>query len=178
MENYLNASPSSEYFKAAIIDFFRKINTLRHSFFVHSLSDAVESKWLINRCKKWRTIKMSNASENSRIEVLRNNQLWMSWIGIYSHSPTNQNLKAFRTYVAYYMLFHMTTGISFSAIFVHDNPSDFQGVLEALLVIVAASQGYGCYVTVGSKLKEVKSLHFKIQGIVDKSTQTLKPKEK
>lgn len=111
----------------------------------------------------------TNSAENIQIKVLRNNQLWMTWLGIYSHSTTNENLKAFRTYVAYYMLFEMTTGISFSAIFVYDNPSDFQGVLEALLVIVAASQGYGCYITVGSKLKEVKSLHFKIQEIVDNS---------
>lgn len=111
----------------------------------------------------------TNLGENARIEVLKNNQLLMTWIGIYSHSPTNQNLKAFHTYAAYYMHIICIFGILFSTIFVLDNPSDFQEVLEALLVIVAASQGYGSYLTVGSKLREVKSLHFKIQEIVDES---------
>lgn len=96
-------------------------------------------------------------SRRKRIEVLKYNQIFMSWIGIYSYrltEPTNEFIKS-------KIAFLFVTTVSYTDV------AEFQVVLVAVAVIIGAAQTGGAYTNVGLKMKQVKVLHLKLQEIVD-----------
>lgn len=103
----------------------------------------------------------------AKFKVLKNNQEYMSRLGIYSNhltEPTNDFLKCF---FSYYVMSAMFANATVSGAFVCLHPSELKPALGAFKIGFAAMQCAGMFSGVGYKMVEVKALHLELQRIVD-----------
>lgn len=93
----------------------------------------------------------------------------MARIGIHSHHLSEPTNKFFNSFVSYYYLFvFVVLLIVASAVNAYKNWPQIDIISEPCLIIIAGIQVTGMYLTVGFKMKQVKTLHIELQRIVDK----------
>lgn len=102
----------------------------------------------------------------SNFEVLRYNRALMSRLGIYPHpvEPSTDFHKSPQTY--YNFVFWLICIVLCSAYSITNWPN-IGIILQPCLVMIANSQCWGMYFSVGMKLANVKSLHNELQQIVN-----------
>lgn len=105
----------------------------------------------------------------TKIQVLKYNQSFMTWIGIYSYNLIETTNEFISSPIAWFIVINLLIVMISSAVFIQKNLSDFKAALETLLVIVAAIQSLGAYLNIASNMDKVKAVHFKLQEIVDQS---------
>lgn len=101
-----------------------------------------------------------------KFNVLKYNQKFMSWLGIYSYQLKESTIEFYKSPLAYFILFHLVMVIISCIVFVHES-MDFKKKLEAILLIFAAIQASGSFLNVALKMRKVKALHLALQEIVD-----------
>lgn len=109
----------------------------------------------------------------SKFNVLNNNQAFMTRLGLYSYRLTEPTFELFKSIVPYFMIICLALGISLSVMFVYyfimnGNMSDLKPLVEALVVVIAGCQTLPAYLVMAFKINAVKSLHLKLQSVVDK----------
>lgn len=106
--------------------------------------------------------------EMSKFKVLKNNQAYMAWLGIYSHDllePTNEFFKSFSSY---YILIFMLIALWGSAVFIQENWSvQVKPTLGAIKISFTAAQVFSSFSSVGINMNKIKALHLGLQQIVD-----------
>lgn len=101
----------------------------------------------------------------ANFKVLRYNQNLMAILGIYSNETKNE---FFKSPVAIFILFILSVfAITSTGIYAYKNIQQFDDALQAIYVSIAGIQCVGMYVTVGRKMREIKTLQFELQKIVD-----------
>lgn len=103
-----------------------------------------------------------------KFKVLEYNQNYMARIGIHSlhlNEPTNEFFKSFVSY--YYLFVFSVVFIAASAVNAYQSWPQMDIISEPCLIVIAGLQVTGMYSTVGLKMKNVKTLHIELQGIVD-----------
>lgn len=103
----------------------------------------------------------------SKIKVLKHNQTYMSWLGIYSYRLTEPTMESHKYILAYHNLIFPIFSIVSSAVFVYENPSELQAVLETILVMIALYQAECTFLNTALQMKNIKLLHLKLQDVVD-----------
>lgn len=121
-------------------------------------------------------VRNSNAFEQSekplkivaKFRVLKFNQKFMAYIGINSHRLTESTNEFFCSIVAYFILFNLFCWcVVSSTVFVYQNRENLELALLTALVIVAGLQAGGMFLAVGLKMATVKTLHLRLQEIID-----------
>lgn len=108
----------------------------------------------------------------AKFRVLRFNQDFMARIGINSHRLHEPVNEFFHSFFTYFFLFHIIVFcITSSAFFVCQNLSDLGVAFATCSIVVAGFQCGGMYLSVGLKMTTVKTLHLKLQGIVDEGDE-------
>lgn len=108
-----------------------------------------------------------------KFKVLKNNQTYMSILGMYSdrlNEPTNE---LFSSFFCYYVFFFMTLLIISSTLYIVKYPSDIKHALGAFKMCFAAIQCLGMFFGIGLKMIKVKALHLELQRIVDEGMPIL-----
>lgn len=91
----------------------------------------------------------------------------MARFGIYSYHLTEPTNEFFASSTAYYVLFFSVLSIGSCAMSMYNDFTNLMTTLEAVVIIVAVSQGLGAFITLGYKMQEIKRLHLHLQSIVD-----------
>lgn len=103
----------------------------------------------------------------AKFKVLERNRALMGAIGIYSNhliEPTNDFCESFSTY---FILFHVIFYIISFSVITLKTVSDFGAALQACLCVITGIQCGGMFLSIGLKMIKVKTLHLKLQKIVD-----------
>lgn len=103
-----------------------------------------------------------------KFSVLQRNQVQMAWMKLSSFDLTKPTNQYFRSFSTYYILVTAILGnVVSSAVFILQNLSNFEIVLDTCIVLIAGFQ-YGCmFFSVGVNSNTVKALYLKFQKIVD-----------
>lgn len=109
-----------------------------------------------------------------KFKVLKYNQSFMTWIGIYSHNVWKPTNEFYNSFSSHFNIISLALCIISSAIFVFQNPSNLKRVLEALVVMVGCIQALGAYLNIGHKMKKMKVLHLTLQDIADQGCNEAK----
>lgn len=107
-----------------------------------------------------------------KFNVLQANQAFMARFGIYSYKLTESTNEFFGSITTYYILFFSIFSIVSCSKSMINDFSNLITTLEAIVIIVALTQGFGAFITLGYKMQEIKVLHLSLQSIVDKSMST------
>lgn len=103
-----------------------------------------------------------------KFEVLKTNKSLMYSLGIHSNrlsEPTSEFSTSIKAHYFLFILFFCC--LLPSLMFIHENMTQFELTLDALLIIIATTQSGGMFLNVGLQMKTVKQLHLKLQSIVD-----------
>lgn len=104
----------------------------------------------------------------AKIDVFKNNQYFMTPLGLYSYRLTEQTNEFYTSIAPYYILFFILTFFTISGIvFTFQNISQPNLVLPNITLVVGTLQCVGMYINIGVNMKKIKVLHLKLQGIVD-----------
>lgn len=104
----------------------------------------------------------------SKFRVLKFNQDFMARCGIHSHRLNEPVNEFFHSFSTYFMLFHIiVVCIISSSVFVYQHSSDLEVAFATCLIVVAGLQCGGMFLSVGLKMTTVKTLHLKLQEIID-----------
>lgn len=124
---------------------------------------------MFNREAKQKKFKMESLKEKkkSKIEVMKHNQIYMWWLGIFSYRLTEPTLESHKFILAYHNAIFPIFSIVSSAVFIYQNPTEMQAVLETILVMIALYQAECTFLNTAFQMKNIKLLHLKLQGIVD-----------
>lgn len=93
------------------------------------------------------------------IEVLKYNEILLSWLGLYSDRSGRLSIDSFQSFVRYLIIGHITVACVSSAIFALQETSQFNFKLEACLIVIGATQCGGAYINIALKMNTVKALH-------------------
>lgn len=105
----------------------------------------------------------------AKFKVLELNQRCMAYLGIHSHNLNDPTNEFARSFAAYYFVFSIVVyGIIGSSVFIYKHWPKMEIVSEPIFITVAAIQLVGMFVCFGLEMKLVKSLHLKLQDLVDK----------
>lgn len=108
----------------------------------------------------------------AKFNVLESNQSFMAKLGIYSYKLTEPVNKFFKSFMTYYMLFSLILiCVILSAMGVYVNWPNIVMVLEAFLTVVTGSQCAGIFISLGLNMKKIKTVHLKLQEIVDEESE-------
>lgn len=100
----------------------------------------------------------------SKFNVLKYNQAFMAWLGIYSHNLLEPTNEFFKSFVAYFIVINLLTGLYGSAAFAEKNRS---ALLSAMKICMAAVQSIGSFLNIGLKMRKIKALHLALQQFVN-----------
>lgn len=103
----------------------------------------------------------------AKFKVLKYNQMFMSRLGIYSYHLNESTVEFHKSPLAYFILFHLILLVTSCSVSMCSSV-DFRKKLEAILLIVAASQAIGSYLNLALNMKDVKALHIELQEVVGK----------
>lgn len=109
----------------------------------------------------------------AKFKVLKNNQKYMTHLGIYSNNLTKPTNEFFNSIISYYFVTLMAVTLAASVAFILKNPSDVKPSLGALKICFAVFQCVGMFLGIGLKMIKVKNLHLELQGIVDEGNLNL-----
>lgn len=102
-----------------------------------------------------------------KFNVLQNNRVFMTWLGIYSNRLTDPANEFFKSISTYLILAAMANTVILSVMQIYDPSSDFTSKLDAILGAFGMSQAIGVFLNARLKMKMVKELHIKLQSLVD-----------
>lgn len=102
-----------------------------------------------------------------KCRVLEMSQAFMARLGIYSYRLTEPINEFFASFSTYYILYNLTFTWISSVTFLYQSSSELKITLQLWLIIIGAFQCSGMFLSVGIKMKQVKALHLKLQGLVD-----------
>lgn len=107
-----------------------------------------------------------------KFNVLENNQRLMIPLGIYPHQLSESTNSFFKSFSTYYILSSLLFTMIIPALtfMCKNRTSNVNLVIATILVAVAGIQSFGLFFNTGLKMKAVKQLHLKLQGIVDEGT--------
>lgn len=115
------------------------------------------------RSNNEKTLKISK-----KFHVLEFNQNFMAYIGISSHHLTESSNEFFRSIVPYFILLNLFSWCIVSgSIFAYRNIENLELALVTALVIVAGFQSGGMFLAVGLKMTTLKTVHLRLQEIVN-----------
>lgn len=108
----------------------------------------------------------------AKFKVLKNNQIYMSWLGIYSHHLTDLTGEFFKSIATYCIFIALISVVITSWLYCIKNwETDVKSALDAFKIVFSALQCIGMYVSIGLKMIQIKILHLKLQKIVDESAE-------
>ena len=103
-----------------------------------------------------------------KFKVLKNNQSYMSYLGIYSNRLTEPTNEFFKSFGCYLNVTAMVTAFIGCIVFVSKyHSSDVNGALGSFKLCFSASQCLGAFLGIGLNMIKVKALHLELQRIVD-----------
>lgn len=100
-------------------------------------------------------------------KVLAYNQAIMTPLGIYSHRLNEPTNVFFKSFMPYFNLSFLGINIIFCGVIMFRGWPNLDLILEPLLIIIAAVQSGGMFLSVGLNVKKVKILHLALQKVVD-----------
>lgn len=104
----------------------------------------------------------------AKFKVLKVNQTYMSWLGLYSYSLTEPTNEFFKSIGSYYNLISMVALFVTSCVFIYKNYStDITAAMNAIKVCVSTVQWVGIFIGLGLNMIKIKSLHCELQQVVD-----------
>lgn len=104
----------------------------------------------------------------AKIHVLKNNQIFMTPLGIYSYRLTEPINEFYTSFAPYYIEFFVLIFLTFStAVFTLQNVAQIDLALQNVSLFTAGIQCAGMFINIGAKMKTVKLFHLKLQDIVD-----------
>lgn len=104
----------------------------------------------------------------SKFQLMELNLKLMSWLGIHSYRLKEPINEFFHSFFTYFNLVHAIIFVIISSVwFAMTNISQAGIMLEACMIAIAGLQYSGMFLSIGLKMKKVKSLHLKLQEIVD-----------
>lgn len=103
----------------------------------------------------------------AKFSVLRNNQTFMGWIGIYSNRLRESTNEFHRSKIAYLILSITMYTIISCLVTVCKGSSELMEKLNKITLIVSMSQAASVYCSIGLKMKNCSALHLQVQGIVN-----------
>lgn len=105
-----------------------------------------------------------------KFKVLKVNQDYMTWLGIYSRDLTETTNPFFKSFGAYCILGAMTICMIASWIYVREFWTvDIKSAMGALKILAAGIQCFGMFLSVGLTRSQTRAFHNGLQKIVDKS---------
>lgn len=105
-----------------------------------------------------------------KFQVLRNNQIYMSWLGIYSYRLTELTGEFFKSISTYCIFVALISVVITSWLYCIEHWSDdVKSALDAFKIVFSALQCIGMYLSIGLKMIQIKMIHLKLQRIVDES---------
>lgn len=113
-----------------------------------------------------------------KFRVLKSNQDVMSWIGIHSHRLAEPTNEFFKSFASLYILFTVGFFIFGSIMYVVIHWPHYDEISEPCLIAVGCIQVGGMFLAIGLKMKKMKRLHLRLQGIVDEGTHFFSVTEK
>lgn len=104
----------------------------------------------------------------AKFNVLKSNQMFMAWLGINSHHLNEPTNEFFKSFAAYWTFSIMVLAIITSFWYVSENWAiHVKPSLGAFKIAFAGIQSSGMFLTIGMKMSKIKTLHLKLQDIVD-----------
>lgn len=104
----------------------------------------------------------------AKFQVLKYNQITMSWMGIYSKHLATSRKEFFTSISTYIILFCLIVlCIISNGIFVYANFSHFTKVFRSINIFIGGIQGTGMFICIGLNMKKVTQLHLQLQSIVN-----------
>lgn len=101
-------------------------------------------------------------------KVLQSNQHLMARLGINSYCLRSLKNEFFHSIPAFCITFiTIAFTIISCAVFIYENISNYESVIDAAMCGFAGMQGCGMFISIGLNMKNVKALHLKLQEIVD-----------
>lgn len=109
-----------------------------------------------------------------KFKVLKNNQSYMSYLGIYSSRLTEPTNEFFKSIGCYFNVIAMLTAFIGCTVFVSKyHSSDVKDALGSFKLCFSASQCLGAFLGIGLNMIKVKALHLELQQIVDEGLSYL-----
>lgn len=103
----------------------------------------------------------------TKIKVLKKNEAFLNYLGIYLDQSSNPTENIFMFLFGYYLPFTMFVALIMSAAFIIKYPTDVAPSLMAFQVCVAVVQCGGMFMGVKNRLIETKAVRDELQEIVD-----------
>lgn len=103
----------------------------------------------------------------SEFQVFANSQAIMTRIGLSSHRLTEPTNEFFKSFVPYYSLSFLSINVIFCGVIMFRHAPNLDLIVEPLMIIIAGVQSGGMFLSVGLKMKSVKTLMLATQKIVD-----------
>lgn len=106
----------------------------------------------------------------NKFKVLKVNQDYMTWLGIYARDLTETTNPFFKSIGAYWILGAMTICVIASWVYVREFWTiDVKSALGALKILAAGIQCFGMFLSVGLTRSQTRAFHVALQKIVDQS---------
>lgn len=102
-----------------------------------------------------------------KFNVLKYNQLLMTRLGIYSFNLSELTNEFLKSASSYCITITLILSIISSIIFVIENRSEINMVLQALVVMIGCFQAIGAYLNIGLNMSKIKIFHQNLQKIAD-----------
>lgn len=110
------------------------------------------------------------SSSPAAFKVLALNELTMVRLRIFTRRLCDSVSDFSESVTVWYISFHMLAFIATSMTFAYQNVSNFfMFALRTAMVVVGTSQAFGMFLCIGCKIIKVKTLHLKLQAIVDQA---------
>lgn len=103
-----------------------------------------------------------------KFDVLKNNRIYMEWLGIYPNRLGDSKYELFTSKIAYCMTLMFTYTTISSIMILCKDSTDMTGMLNASVLIFVLGQTYIMLPGIGLQIKNIAVLHQQIQGIVNK----------
>lgn len=109
----------------------------------------------------------------AKFTVLKNNGDLMKRLGYFSHETlTTKTNEFFKSPWTYYIFFTSPAFIISSSVFIYQNAQDRINIaLRTAIVHLGECQSFGIFTNFGMQMKNVKTMHLKLQKIVNESAQ-------
>lgn len=109
----------------------------------------------------------------AKFRVLDRIRIVLTRLGMYPQSVSGPKPDIVKTLTGYHIIFIICAMfITSSSLFVYQNISQFELALETSLIVIAGFQIGGMLLSVRTHMKEIEELHFILQDVVDKSTNS------
>lgn len=103
-----------------------------------------------------------------KVHVLGRNENVLAWLGMRIRSTDAASSKFFKSITTYYVAFIIYAFlVGSNAVLVYENWPEITLMWQPLSLVFAEFQIGGMYLSIGFHLKQMHTLHFQLQQIVD-----------